>query len=650
MDILVKQVDRGLDATKRDASELPRGSAADGSQNVLYSRGTIKTPYGFGKVESGSLPLDSGNAVLLTGIFSELDKTQHFLAVTKDKIYRRDYENSEWDDITQSGVALQGNIFNPMSMASILHTDGLALNGSGDSWYHHCLVCTGVSPIQRWAGKYETDFADLVGADGYHHTDSGVTTHYALQVGVFNERAILISAKEADSNGNLVDNNQRIRWPMAGKLETWTGTGSGYKDLLETGGHNIWGAQLGNQWIQYQNNSIWSLTHVGGKRVYEPDIEMPDLGLLAPHLLYSKNNVHYFVGNDFNIYAYYGGSNIKNIGRKIQRYLQRDLDPNYAYRSWMCMGAENSRLWIFIVPNGETYVTQGYGIDMQTGSWMKRDFLHKWPTGTGGITSVSLLGASSYYAGASYREAIESSKCPSKNVAIGGAVRDTNVVTVTTDIAHAFIVGETVTLAGCDDGEEALAFDGDHEIASKPSTTTFTFAQEGDDESNNAAGTATVDKAMTYQDAVNIGTTYRQALQETLTTERIVFGDSAGYVFQYDDTVSKDDTVNIPARHITEVYDFGVPSKNKLWPGIRVTAKGTGIGTGGVIASYRTASFETTGTGWTAFTEQVLTSEFVTYELTVWDTSKKIQFRFTNAAGDDFVISNYELIEPMVQG
>lgn len=564
MDILVKKVDRGFDANIRDASELPRGSAADGSQNVLYTRNTIRTPYGFGKVESGSLPLDSGNAVLLTGVYSELDKTQHFLACTKDKIFQRDYENSQWDDITQSGVALQGNIYNPMSMAAILHTDGLALNGNGDDWYHHCLVCTGISPVQRWAGKYETDFADLVGADGYHAVGSGVTTHYALQVGAFYNRPLLISAKEADANGNLVDCNQRIRWPMAGKLETWTGTGSGYRDLLDTGGFNVWGSLLGTQWIQYQNNSIWSLTHVGGTRVFEPDIEIPDLGLLGPHLLYSKNNVHYFVGNDYNVYAYFGGSHIERIGDKIHRYLQRDLDREYAYRCWICMGANNSRLWVYIVPNGETYITQGYGMDMRTGAWMKRDFLHKWPTGTGGITSVSLVGASSYYAGESYREA----------------------VALTT----------------------------------------------------------------TYAEAIAAGTTYRQALQETYTNEKLVFGDSAGYVYQYDDTVSKDDTVNIPARHITEVYDYGAPSKNKLWPGIRITAKGTGIGTGGVIASYRTGNFETVGTGWTAFTEQTLTSEYVTYELTVWDTSKKIQFRFTNADGDDFDISNYELIEPMVQG
>ena len=558
-DILVKQVDRGFDATVDDASELKRGSAADGSQNVLYSRSTIKTPFGFAQVKADALPLDSGNKVLVLGIFSELDKTQHFLAVTEDKIYNRNYANSAWDDVTQSGVAFGGSISSPASMAGVLHTDGLALNGTGDDWYHHCLVCPGNDfPIQRWAGKYEADFADLLGGDDYHTVGSTHTKHYARQVAAFYNRPLLISPKESDANDNLIDNNQRIRWPKAGKVEEWSGTGSGYKDLLDTGGYNVWGALLGAQWIQYQHNSIWSLTHVGGTRVFEPDIEVPDLGLLAPHLLYSRNNVHYFIGNDYNLYAYFGGSNLQKMANNIQKYLKRDLDPNYKSRCWLCMGWEIYRLWLFIVPNDQVYATEAYAIDTRTGSWMKRDFTHKWDDDASGITSVALVGATSYEGGETYAEALAT--------------------------------------------------------------------------------------AETYATRVTSGETYAQIIETVLTEERLVIGDSAGYVYQFDEDLTTDDDEEIPARHITEVYDLGKPSKNKIWPGIRVGAKGTGL-----IVSYRTASFETVATGWTAFAEQVLTSEYVDYEFIVHDTDKKIQFRFTNADGDDFDISYYELIEPALQ-
>lgn len=78
-----------------------------------------------------------------------------------------------------------------------------------------------------------------------------------------------------------------------------------------------------------------------------------------------------------------------------------------------------------------------------------------------------------------------------KTVEIGGAVRLSNVVTVTTTASHLFIVGQTVTLEDVDSGSETNAFDGDHIIVSVPTATTFTFAQTGTNEANLAEGTAT---------------------------------------------------------------------------------------------------------------------------------------------------------------
>jgi hypothetical protein len=75
-------------------------------------------------------------------------------------------------------------------------------------------------------------------------------------------------------------------------------------------------------------------------------------------------------------------------------------------------------------------------------------------------------------------------------VAIGGAARSSNVVTVTTSAAHGFVAGETAVLADVDSGSESTAFSGSHTVVAAPSTTTFTFAQTGNDESNLAAGTA----------------------------------------------------------------------------------------------------------------------------------------------------------------
>ena len=642
---IVRQVDRGFNAHIRDSAELPPGSASDGSQNALYSRGTIKTPFGFDKVQSGSLPL-AGAPVLGLFKWSQLDKTEHFMAVTTSKIYAQNTITSAWDDKTQSGVDLGGDEQFPVSATVSLHTDSLPLNGGVVDWYHHFLVCPGEGgKIQRWAGNREAEFTDLLGGDDYHDSASNFTGHYAHQVGMSNNHVLLINPREADSNNELVDNPQRIRYSPIGKLETWSGAGSGTIDLLDTGGYNVWGGILGKQWIQYQNNSIYSLTHVGGSTIFAPRIEFPDLGLLSEHLIFSKNNIHYFVGNDFNVYGYAGGSAKRLIGNNIHRYLQRDIEKSKVHRCWLTMGAENSRLWLYVVPKGSNFATFAYGMDIITGSWMKRDFTHRWTTTSTGISAVGLIGSGGYTTGKTYSQLLVD-RSPSKVIAIGGLVRSSDVVTGTSAVPHGFVVGETPVLNGVDSGGEANAFEGgEAAIDTVPSTTTFTYAQVGADESNLAAGTVLVDKAPTGTDYINLGLTSRQMLTEVLTDEVVSLADSEGNVYQYSSTATQDDLVDIPATHITEIYDLGGPGLMKLWPEFRYTAKGTSI-----IISYRTSDFETTETGWTAFSEQALSTDFTEYQVFPNVTAKAIQFRFTNVDGNDFQLSTYEPIKPRLVG
>jgi hypothetical protein len=79
-----------------------------------------------------------------------------------------------------------------------------------------------------------------------------------------------------------------------------------------------------------------------------------------------------------------------------------------------------------------------------------------------------------------------------KTVAIGGLARSTNVVTATTSAAHYYHVGQKVLMEDVDSGSETNAFAGTFTVVSVPSTTTFTYAQTGADESNLAEGTSTM--------------------------------------------------------------------------------------------------------------------------------------------------------------
>jgi len=93
--------------------------------------------------------------------------------------------------------------------------------------------------------------------------------------------------------------------------------------------------------------------------------------------------------------------------------------------------------------------------------------------------------------------------------ATSGAVRNNNVVTITTTAAHGFAVGNVVTISGVTDA----TFIGSFTIASVPSATTFTYNQTG---SNASSGGGTIPHtAVTWQ--VN-GTTGGAAATGTIST------------------------------------------------------------------------------------------------------------------------------------
>lgn len=72
-----------------------------------------------------------------------------------------------------------------------------------------------------------------------------------------------------------------------------------------------------------------------------------------------------------------------------------------------------------------------------------------------------------------------------------GAVRKSGTVTITTTSAHNLVTGEYVTISGVND----TSFDGYFQVASVPSSTTFTFSQSGSDNSSSPSGNGEVSAA-----------------------------------------------------------------------------------------------------------------------------------------------------------
>ena len=695
--ILTQMPDLGLNALVPE-SNLDLREAVKSSQNIFYEYGVCKTPFGFSKLDL-STGLNSTDIVLAVFRFTEPDNYSHLMAVTTEKIYEHDRVNNDWDDRSQSGVTYTSDIHHPVSYAQIAHDDTTIYidDDSGKAHaYYHLVVCDGgLTNIQRWAGRYEADFGDLVGADGYHDG----TTHRALHVGEFRSRLILLNPREYNSSSKVwVQNNQRIRYPQVSKLESWTGTGSGFADLIDTGGHNLWADKLGAEYIIYQNNSIWGLNYVGGSKVFDPRVHIPNLGLLDSHLIIAKNNIHYFVGNDYNIYAYYGASVKEKIGDKIHKFLQEDLDTDYQYKCRMAFGPENKRIWIFIVPSGSVFARKAYILDVRNGSWQVRDFEHVFGSSSG-ITAVTLAGAASYIVGDTYAEALNtlSSYDSADDTATTagdttqrygdalydntGQLIDWSTVDETLDFTQvAFSAGglffcfttpsgDATALVGDDTDYSNLIMridDGSYSSDMPNGSHYYTLTDvsiEADaagvsckvniapcESTGTAAADTSSDTPVLSADTTArifdpSGATYRQVLDEIRVKERMTIADDSGFVYQFDASVSTDDGNDIVARHRTPVIDLGQPDRYKRWEKVSLNAAAEMTCDGAVQVNYRLASFDTSDTGWSDDTHDVheVTVDFSEFDVFINRSSKQLQLELRDWSGSNFQVKSYQI-------
>lgn len=549
-------------------------AAADGTQNVDFENGTVKTPNGFKKLSCSS-PLVSGKRIFGLTQYSEVGGRMNIVAATDTKLFMHDIVNDTWTEIT--GDTIDANQFYPVSFAGILHQDAV-----GGKYQHLIISDGGRSEILRWYGNGGS-LAELAGGGGYN--SGAEASHKAMQVCSYQNRLLLISPYEYD--GSIWQPNlSRVRWPLLGKLETWTGDGSGFTDLIDTGDINVWASLLGSTLIVYQKHSIWQLRYVGGTTVFVPDILVPDLGLLSSGLHCTTGSTHYFVGNDFNIYSYSGGTMLKNIGGPIADLFKRDLDVTKIQNCRMAVGAEHKYLWIFIVTDGD-YATKAYKFNLRTEAWTVRDFGNKY-SGSG-ITASALIMAATYLVGDTYDDAVAAGDTYYDTL-IGSETTKTETPTATTwNAAGKVMTGTGSTWKSTNkvnpgdfvkviSGTNATA--GYYRVLSVTSDTVMTLSD------SIGANPLNVD----YDIFAASGDTYVGLLTEIRVEEKLTLGDSDGYILQEDTELNTDDGIEPTRYFYSKEFDGGIPDMSKRVDGVYVDAMG----------DYVTIEYSIDGGEWTA--------------------------------------------------
>lgn len=668
--IIVSAPDQGLNGLL-PVNQLGLREAADGSFNIVYERGTARTAPGF-TTFGGGLPL-TGSVLNLFGC--RIDGSDYAVAHTTSKIYVHNRTLDTWVDKTQSGLSMSGAIDSPVSYAVISHDDSdIYLNDDStqENAYEHLVTSDGGrTNIQRWAGAGDDDFADLLGGDGYNGTQ---TAHRALQVGTYQNRLILIRPFEYEDSSKLwLEQETRVRWPQVGKLQSWSGSGSGAVDLRDMGGVNLWSAPLAGAYYIYQNNSIWDLRYVAGSTIFDPRPTVTDVGLLAYHLVINTGNVHYFVGSDFNVYAYYGGTVKKPIGDKVKDFLHDYVEPDNMERCFMGLDRQAKRLWVFIVPIDAEHATYAYGYDMLDGSWMLRRFDDKYGA-TAGPTMVGVLGASSYTTGETYRQALDTLSAYDVSDADDatqryGDVLCENSCTLTVDATEAtWCAGGLEFYCACSDvtfgadftvGDIIRIADGSNWANCRYGTHFYTIEAVGDnsvalhylDPSLGISDTTSVPADVTFTVWTDEGDAYAEVLRFVETQEKMLLADSTGNVYAFDESLAGlDYTTAMACLHKTPVFDGGHDGIQKRWPGLTVTARApTADQTTMLVVAYKLNGFDATE-GWTVLDSSwALDSTWQEKKFFINKSSPSIQFAFRNTGGSAFEIQRFKLMEPLIE-
>jgi hypothetical protein len=677
--IKLKGLDRGINGAD-PYDEIGVGDAVPGSVNCIYCDGMIQTPDGFKVITQHGLPLVSGEEILAVFKYTEQDRTEHLIAMTRTKVFRKDSTEDTWVELEKGSGSipqewsLTANVDHPVSWATMDSTDGALLDVNGpERAYRHLLMSDGgQTSVKRWAGKYEVKRWPLLGGNGYHIDDpdpaDASKIHYARQVLVFQNHVFLVNTREYDENGILRETFSRLRWGMAGKLEKdlldesaydYTKVGAGFRDLVNTGDQNEWAMPLGNNLIVYQKRTIWTgVSMPNSSDAFSFDVTVEGRGLLSARLLASDGTRHFFIGSDHVLYAYYGGQQFTVLEGRIGEELRKAIDFTNAHRCFMCLGANYRRLWIFVIGADDAFSVKAFGVDLRSNSWQVRDYSGAFAAGKG-ITSANLIGNQAYMTGASYQDLLDDTDNEQYSYGItvppdagewegtvGKTKHGDEYDTLTNTSAKWKTAGDGLVRVGdwinFSNGSSARnCVPGDYAIETVNSDTSITIVGRFDDGTHTPTpvwGDYTI-----WHIPTGNGYRYFDELFEIMANDMLVIGSSDGYIFQNDPDLATDNGEELTAVHLTKVFDFDEPDQLKFWPGLVIKAKGESI-----TVSYRISDFDTADDGWQDFETQDLTDMFRDYTFDIHQESTAIQFKFSST--EKFRVSKAFIMQPTLEG
>jgi hypothetical protein len=144
---------------------------------------------------------------------------------------------------------------------------------------------------------------------------------------------------------NYTDTEKHCRsllYSVAGDVDDFTTEGSaGGTTLTDTKGEIVKAVPLGTALVIYSQHSITMCRYFGGATLFSFPTLIYETGILAKEAVWGSTNVHFFLGTDQRVYAYYGETDIKPIGEAVEKRLFGDIFVTN--KSYVCNGLDVGR-------------------------------------------------------------------------------------------------------------------------------------------------------------------------------------------------------------------------------------------------------------------------------------------------------------------
>lgn len=252
-----------------------------------------------------NLPLSGVGMELIS--YLDARGSTHMIALTTTKAYLYDTSLNTWGEITPMSAEFSGGPNNRWSWCPATDTKEFPNNGGTA-----LLISNGVDDVHQYEGDTGDRFTTLA-----HLFDSFGNTK---ELAEFWNHVFFINYN------NGANNVRSLAYADAGNVDAWIAGTSGAHMLTDSRGALLRAKKLGADMVLYSERSITMCRYYGGPSIFSFPTLVYETGLLAPKCIWDFVNVHFLLGTDQKVYAYYGGTQMLPIGERVEESLFAELD------------------------------------------------------------------------------------------------------------------------------------------------------------------------------------------------------------------------------------------------------------------------------------------------------------------------------------